>query len=72
MVSAAPRIWLDKILFLLIFHLRVLGRKGLSLSESLTQWFLTFFSTGPHQVQVSRAACMSFTYYVINTNQPYL
>ncbi len=38
----------------------------------LVQWFSTFFPPGRTmvQVQVSRAARKSFTYYVINTNQP--
>ncbi len=37
-----------------------------------SQWFSTFFPPGRTmvQVQVSLAARMSFTYYVINTNQP--
>ncbi len=39
---------------------------------NLSQWFWTFFPPGRTMVQVhvSRAARMSFTYYVINTNQP--
>ncbi len=40
--------------------------------DSVDQWFSTFFPPGRImvQVQVSRAARMSFTYYIINTNQP--
>ncbi len=38
----------------------------------LYQWFSTFFSTGPHYGPSASltAARMSFTYYVINSNQP--
>ncbi len=41
-------------------------------NHALEQWFSTFIPPGRTmvQVQVSRAAHMSFTYYVINSNQP--
>ncbi len=40
------------------------------ISVSIDQCFSTFFPPGRTmvQVQVSRAARMSFTYYIINTN----
>ncbi len=51
----------------------ILDLKSLLTSAiNLSQWFWTFFPPGRTMVQVhvSRAARMSFTYYVINTNQP--
>ncbi len=49
-------------------HIRMISEES---CDSVDQWFSTFFPPGRImvQVQVSRAARMLFTYYVINTNQ---